>query len=447
MFACLLPASPPPREMKVKGPARLMISLATCLSLTATRSAAQTISPPPGPLRVFLDCHDQGCDFDYFRTEIPYVDYVRDRTAASVHVLVTTQATGGGGREFTFNFIGLRDLAGVSDTLKYVSAQGATPDDLRKGALRTVKLGLVRYLARTPAAERLLVSYVEAPAGSAAKAAPTRDPWNYWVFRARANGNFNGESSQRFSNLGASFSANRVTKAWKLENSVRMNYSESKFTFSNGTDYASYSRANGVSHLAVKSLSDHWSAGERISTNSSTYQNMRRSFRFAPAVEYDLFPYSQSTSKQLTFQYSVGINSFHYRDTTIFGKIREVRPDETLSASLSMTQPWGSMSGSIQGSNYLDDFSKRRLELFNSMNARLFKGFSFNMFGSLSLVRDQISIAKGKATDQEILLQRRQLATSYHYFVGIGLTYTFGSIFNNVVNPRFEEAGGSFNFQ
>jgi hypothetical protein len=148
----------------------------------------------------------------------------------------------------------------------------------------------------------------------------------------------------------------------------------------------------------------------------------------------------------VTIQYSAGINSFHYRDTTIFEKIHEVRPDETLSASISMTQPWGSMSGSIQGSNYLDDFSKRRLELFNSMNARLFKGFSFNMFGSLSLVRDQISIAKGGATEQEILLQRRQLATSYSYFVGIGLTYTFGSIFNNVVNPRFDGASGSFFF-
>ena len=68
------------------------------------------------------------------------------------------------------------------------------------------------------------------------------------------------------------------------------------------------------------------------------------------------------------------------------------------------------------------------------------------MYGSLSLVRDQISIAKGKASEQEILLQRRQLATSYSYFAGIGLTYTFGSIFNNVVNPRFEGASGSFFF-
>jgi hypothetical protein len=84
--------------------------------------------------------------------------------------------------------------------------------------------------------------------------------------------------------------------------------------------------------------------------------------------------------------------------------------------------------------------------LFNSVNARLFKGFSLNMFGSVSLLRDQLYLAKGGATDEEILLQRRQLSTSYSYFAGVGITYTFGSIFNNVVNPRFEGASGTFYF-
>ena len=163
-------------------------------------------------------------------------------------------------------------------------------------------------------------------------------------------------------------------------------------------------------------------------------------------MEYNIFPYSESTRKQLTLQYTVGINSFRYRDTTIFEKISEVRPNQTLTASISTTQPWGSMSGSIEGANYLDDFSKRRLVLFNSINARLFKGFSFNLFGSVSLLRDQLYLARGGATDEEILLQRRQLSTSYSYFAGAGLSYTFGSIFNNVVNPRFEGSGGQFFF-
>jgi hypothetical protein len=84
--------------------------------------------------------------------------------------------------------------------------------------------------------------------------------------------------------------------------------------------------------------------------------------------------------------------------------------------------------------------------LFNAINARLFKGFSFDMFCSLSLLRDQLYLSKGGATEEEILLRRRQLSTSYSYFMGIGLSYTFGSIFNNVVNPRFEGGSGTFFF-
>jgi hypothetical protein len=38
-------------------------------------------------------------------------------------------------------------------------------------------------------------------------------------------------------------------------------------------------------------------------------------------------------------------------------------------------------------------------------------------------------------------LRQRQLATNYNYFVYGGISYRFGSIFTNVVNPRM--GGGS----
>src|SRR5512139_1491221 len=74
-------------------------------------------SPPPRPpvqtpqrtseaLRVFLDCQTY-CDFDFFRTEIAFVNFVRDRKDADVHILITSQRTGSGGSEYTLKFIGL----------------------------------------------------------------------------------------------------------------------------------------------------------------------------------------------------------------------------------------------------------------------------------------------------------------------------------------------------
>ncbi|MEP6905712.1 MAG: hypothetical protein ABI875_06480, partial [Gemmatimonadales bacterium] len=186
---------------------------------------------------------------------------------------------------------------------------------------------------------------------------------------------------------------------------------------------------------------------QRASMNSSTFLNQKITFRFAPTFEYNVFPYSESTRRLLTAQYAVGLNSFRYNDTTIFNKISELRPDQTLTFSLGLKQPWGSVNTSLTGASYLDDFSKNRVEVFNSLDIRLFKGFSINMFVSASRLRDQLYIAKGASSDEDVLVRQRQLATSYSYFGGVGLSYTFGSILNNVVNPRFEGAsGGSFFF-
>src|SRR5258705_6267984 len=60
-------------------------------------------APPALKLRVFLDCNF--CDFDFMRTEISFVDYVRDRQDAQIHILVTDQATGGGGVLVTAHFL------------------------------------------------------------------------------------------------------------------------------------------------------------------------------------------------------------------------------------------------------------------------------------------------------------------------------------------------------
>ena len=68
---------------------------------------------------------------------------------------------------------------------------------------------------------------------------------------------------------------------------------------------------------------------------------------------------------------------------------------------------------------------------------RLFKGFSFNVFGEASRTRDQLYLPRGEASTEEILVRQRQLETGYSYYMNFGISYQFGSIFNNVVNPRF----------
>ena len=148
----------------------------------------------------------------------------------------------------------------------------------------------------------------------------------------------------------------------------------------------------------------------------------------------------------LTVQYTVGFDSHDYRDVTIFDKTKETLFDHRLGTSLSLRQPWGTASGSVDFSQYLNQPGKYGISAYGSTNVRLFKGFSFNVFTSLSRTRNQIYLPRGEATTEEILVRQRQLATGYQYYVSFGLSYSFGSIFNNVVNPRFGGGGGDFFF-
>jgi hypothetical protein len=394
---------------------------------------------PPSRLRVYLDCN--ACDFDFLRTEITFVDYVRERQDAQVHVLVTQQETGGGGTEYTLTFIGQHALASMADTLKYVAPPATTQDALRQGLARMLKLGLVRYAARVGDSSRFDVSY-SAPAESTS--GKQHDPWNYWVFRSNANGYAQGEKADNFVSLNASQSANRVTEQWKANLNFYVNYGQNRFDLSDGSTFKSYSHSYGLSDLLVKSLGGRWSAGQRASWTASTYLNQQQAIRFAPALEFDVFPYSESTRRLWTFQLSTGFNYFKYQDTTIFDRISETQVDQTLITSLDLKQPWGSVSSSLEGAVYLNDFSKRHLVFFNTVDLRLFKGFSLFVFGQLSLLRDQLYLPKGDLSDEDRLLRLRQLATSYTYLMNFGLSYSFGSIFNNVVNPRFGGTSGGF---
>jgi len=157
----------------------------------------------------------------------------------------------------------------------------------------------------------------------------------------------------------------------------------------------------------------------------------------APAIEYDLYPYSESTRRQLTFNYSLGASHFRYEEETIYDKMRENLASQVGVVSLNVKQPWGTIETQFEASQYLNAGGKNHLEVWNSLDIRLFKGFSFNTYGSIERLHDQIYLAKAGATPEEVLVQRRQLATSYSYYVSFGFSYSFGSIHNNIVNSRF----------
>jgi hypothetical protein len=399
--------------------------------------SAQDPEPAPitGALRVFLDC--RACDFDYLRREVSYVDYVRDRKDAEVHVLVTTRSTGGGGTEYTFTFIGLGRFAGNDDELRVTAQQTDTGDERRRIYTRVLQLGLIRYVSSTPSFDHLHIVFRGPRETDRTVLSPAADPWNFWTFRVRGSGSLNGERTSRSRNLSSSASANRTTEQWKLHSSVNLSFRQNDYTLSDGRELTDRSHDHNANMLVVKSLGRHWAAAVRGRVASTSFLNQDLAARIGGGVEYSVFPYTESSRRALVLQLTAGINHFDYIQRTVFDKVQETVGDGLFTASLDMRQPWGSTGLSFETAAYLNDPSRYRLAVQGDFDVRLFRGLSVNLDASWSRINNQLYLRAGSASDEEILLRRRQLATSYRYRFSAGLSYTFGSIFNNVVNPRF----------
>jgi len=398
--------------------------------------------PPPPPLRVFLDCNR--CDFDHVRTEVPVVDWVRDRTDADVHVLQTQERTGAGGNEYTFHFLGLRDLSAYADTLRYVSRQDETEDETREGYTQVLRLGLIRFLALTDRAGPVDIRFRPRPGEGRPAGRPLEDPWNLWVFRAQVGGEVEGESRTSAQALDGSLTASRTTEAFKINVSLRGEYERDEFELSSGEKLVSSARNVGAEATAVWSLGPHWSWGVAGSAQASTEVNQKFTVRAAPALEYSFYPYAESTRRQITALYKVGLVSFRYDAVTLFDKLDEVRPEQSLELAADFTQPWGELFVSLTGSHYLDDPSQHRVELFSNFEIRLARGLNLDVRGSVARIKDQIYVAREDVSDEEVLLRRKELGTDFEYGLEVGLSFTFGSLFNNVVNPRMFSGGRDY---
>jgi hypothetical protein len=394
--------------------------------------------------KVFIDC--QSCDQDYIRTETVFVNYVRDPAEAEVHFLLTDQKTGSGGKEYTLTLIGRGRFAGMNDTLVYVAQQSETDATTRAGIARVLQGGLLRYALRTPLADHLSVKYDQPP-----HAAEVVDAWDYWVFKVSLQSLLNGEQQTKSAYLIGAFSANRITPDWKINLSFNANYSESSYDVDSVTTVSSFQRSQWFNGLVARSLSDHWSVGLNGYAQTSTYNNLRSQFTLAPAIEYDLFPYAEATRQQLRFTYRLGPNIVNYLEETIFDKTSETYVSQSLSIALELKQPWGTISTTVQGTHYPWDFRNEgkplgrqiTLNIYGTISWRILEGLSLNLAGSYSAIHDQFGLVKGGASRDDILLARTRLATNYSYFASFGFSYTFGSIYSNVVNPRFGSEGGS----
>jgi hypothetical protein len=406
-----------------------------CLLILPGYAAAQaTTAEQAQSVNVFLDCQAPGCDSEHFRTEIEFVNWVRDRTDADVHLLITAQGSAAGGTAYQLNYIGQRGFAGDSLTLPLAAEQNLTDPEQRELLTQRIAQGLLHYATRTAIANRLRIELAPVRERDTASTR-SRDPWNLWVFSVGLDLATDGESRELSRELELSLTARRISEDWKLRFNVEGNYEENRFELTNRTA-TNVTRDYSGSALIARSLASLWSAGLSVEVGSSTFRNQDLYARAATVLEYSFFPYDQFSRRQLALQYSVGARHFRYHELTIYDRLEEQRLDHRLMLSLEFQQPWGQAGASVSGSHYLHNVHRANLSIDGEVEVRLFRGLSLEVSAGYSRVHDQLYIPKGDATDEEVLLRRRALATNYRYGTSVGLSYTFGSIYNNIVNPR-----------
>ena len=410
----------------------LTLSVLSVLTLTQSQTFGQDEQRNSNNLNFFLDCWD--CDFNFVRQELEFVSFVRDPNLADVHILVSESRTGGGGRKYFMNFIGLKELEGVNYEYGYISEQMETNDETRKGLLKLIQAGILQYYTKTGNLNEVEIELQHSGEETASESA--EDPWKKWIFRLGAGAEFDKEARQNEYAFEGEIRIEKVTEEWKTRIEAEHDIDVENF-YDDDEKITNNQSQTEIESYYIKSLTSKWSAGVFGYYESATYLNIKNLYGGSFGVEYNIFPWDISNRKVFAIRYQTGIRAYNYNEITIYDKMNETLFYESLGVNLELVQPWGSVEARLEGRHYFHDFSKNRLTLFSDFSIRLTKQLSVFSFFYGRIIHDQLYLPKGDASLEDVLLRRRKLETTYEVGAQLGIRFTFGSIYSNVVNERF----------
>jgi len=420
---------------------------------------ASVLSPPPalsqqegediraGALNVFLECGThRGCEPNHFRTEITYVNWVREVQDAQLHVIMTSASTGGGD-QFMMDFIGREGLEGTDDQLTYAHSDTDSDDTRVQGLTGILAVGVARYAVLigqhgpfTVNTPRETERRLDLPPGLQGE---VDDPWDYWVFKLGGDVRLEDEDLKDEKRYSANFSANRTTEMWKISVTGRGSYTDVNGQYSDGSPYADIRKEGSADARVFYSLAERWSVGIESGASTSTRNNKDLGAQIGTGMEYSFFPYRDWTRRRMTAQALVYARYFDYEVETQFNKMSETVMEGSLKWALGFRQPWGTANINASAEAFLSDPTNLySLSFGGRVSIRIARGLEWNIGGDISRIRDQIYIPLEDLSDEDILLGRRQLPTDSRLSINTGFSFTFGSIYNNVVNNRFAFSGG-----
>ncbi len=387
---------------------------------------------PIEKITVFLDC--AFCNESQVKKELNYLNFAVDPLRSNVHVFLTKQPLPSGANKYHIEVIGQEAWAGEKISFDFVSDAQATNLQQDELIIKKIAIGLAPFIAKTTLANdiELKINKVQE-----SKTTPTPAPTflNNFIYDLGFNMSFSGDANQKNLKLGGTVELNNVSPEWRTRINSAINYQEKNINTSDKKIVA-IQRNQNTSLGVVKSIDDHFSAGLFNSYYANTFTNIDFSFWLAPAVEYNVFSYDDVPIREFTIAYRLGYMKRSYVEETIYGVLNEQLYRQMLDIDFRVRRPWGNIFAGISGSNFMDDWSKNRFVFNGSLAVRVFKGLQVRLGGNYQLINDQISLPKGQASLEDLLLAQRQAATNFQASMNVGMNYTFGALYNNVVNTR-----------
>ena len=378
-------------------------------------------------VKAYLDC--SRCDENFIKQETYFLDYVRDQDLADVVIFIRDIWNPSGGRSYEIEIDGNNEFTDIYSTTKVSGFSTDTSSSLRDKILNKLKLALVPFLdkAKYDLNVKIDTNFDDLEIND--------DKWKNWVFELSGSYDSDKEESRRSNRYEIQFEIDKVTEDWRIGIDLERDERNREF-YSDDNVYLSNRKTTSLRGRVVRSISDHFSAGVFFGAFQNTYENIDFNRYIAPAIEYSFYPYQDVLSKEITLAYRIGTGKRNYIEKTIYGYENQTLASQTLTLNVRFRQKWGNISSYIDGTQFFNDGTKKRFSLRSNLDIRVFEGLAVRFSGNVSLIREQYSLAAGNTSVEDLLLQQRRIASDYETNFSIGLSYTFGSIYNSIINTR-----------
>lgn len=426
-------AQPPGSEARA-AKAMEPVTVAPAVPRKEVTKPAEPLDPP----RLYLSC-PQTCFEDYVKQRLSYFDFVRDPYLSDYTLVIVRQAAGGGGERFSLTIEKTGPSPAAPDRPRphpstCTTKPGASTDDTRREMLALLLRALLVELADTPHAAEFAVSLAER---SQTELGAVKDPWNFWVIIPSLNAWGEGASGFYSLYVVGALTVRRITETSKLR--IKGSYARdlSGFRLEDGERVSGDLYGTYGGGLYAHSVGKHWALGGTVTAKGDEWANLELHLHGGPLIEYNVAPYTDNASRQLRFAYQIGAWSNWYLEESVNDLTEEVRPYHALSVIGELNRSWGSLQSVAQINSFIDDPQLFRLSGGINVAIRLARGLALDLNGKASWVRDQINLRGRTITNLELLLGTAEQPTDFNVNGSLGISYTFGSVHNTIVNPRF----------